>query len=354
MAEVAESADAHGLGPCGVTRGGSTPLFGTCLFSHPKMVNFLSMVIFNNKQKGTFLLLLALFLSFLVKPAEALSPTVNLDQMEEATASLEASKTAEASEAAEKAKAAAKLTETTEEVKGRLESILDKQKLGPLTVANFIKYAIRQAAEMGIPLNTIVLVFLVPVAATLIAFFRYVVGFSGFGIFTPVMISVAFIATGLGQGLILFLVILSVAILFRFLTRRLRIHFLARMSLLLLFISWGVFGLFYFGPKAGFNQVADISIFPILIMILLVENFMEILIGKSRHEAFRMTWQTLLVAIVGYYLFNWSWLQEQVLLHPEPIFLLVILFNLFLGRYTKLRLSEYPRFWPIIKSKKPS
>jgi len=203
----------------------------------------------------------------------------------------------------------------------------------------------------GIP---IVLVFLVPVAATLIAFFRYVVGFSGFGIFTPVMISVAFIATGLGQGLILFLVILSVAILFRFLTRRLKIHFLARMSLLLLFISWGVFGLFYFGPKAGFNQVADISIFPILIMILLVENFMEILIGKSRREAFQMTWQTLLVAIVGYYLFNWSWLQEQVLLHPEPIFLLVILFNLFLGRYTKLRLSEYPRFWPIIKSKKPS
>ena len=207
---------------------------------------------------------------------------------------------------------------------------------------------------MGIPLNTIVLVFLVPVAATLIAFFRYVVGFSGFGIFTPVMISVAFIATGLGQGLILFLVILFVAILFRFLTRRLKIHFLARMSLLLLFISWGVFGLFYFGPKAGFNQVADISIFPILIMILLVENFMEILIGKSCREAFQMTWQTLLVAIVGYYLFNWSWLQEQVLLHPEPIFLLVILFNLFLGRYTKLRLSEYPRFSPIIKSKKSS
>ncbi len=351
---MAESADAHGLGPCGVTRGGSTPLFGTCLFSRLKMVNFLSMIIFNNKQRGAFLLSLALFLGFLVRPAEALSPPANLSQREEATASLEASEAAEATEAAEKAKAAAKLTETTEEVKGRLESILDKQKLGPLTVTNFIKYAIRQAAEMGIPLNTIVLVFLVPVAATLIAFFRYVVGFSGFGIFTPVMISVAFIATGLGQGLILFLVILFVAILFRFLTRRLKIHFLARMSLLLLFISWGVFGLFYFGPKAGFNQVADISIFPILIIILLIENFMEILIGKSRREAFQMTWQTLLVAIVGYYLFNWSWLQEQVLLHPEPIFLLVILFNLFLGRYTKLRLSEYPRFSPIIKSKKSS
>ena len=33
LAEVAESADAHGLGPCGATRGGSTPLFGTCIFS---------------------------------------------------------------------------------------------------------------------------------------------------------------------------------------------------------------------------------------------------------------------------------------------------------------------------------
>ena len=66
------------------------------------------------------MLLLALFLGFLARPAEALSPPANLSQREEATASFEASETAEASEAAEKAKAAAKLTETTEEVKGRL------------------------------------------------------------------------------------------------------------------------------------------------------------------------------------------------------------------------------------------
>ncbi|MBP8591435.1 hypothetical protein KBI33_03170 [Candidatus Shapirobacteria bacterium] len=311
------------------------------------------MAIVNKVKPAITIFLLSLFfLELLTTPIGALSPTIATNKPEEATISADAIPAVEGSSEAEKAKAAAKLTETTEEVRGRLESILDKQKLGPLAVTNFIKYAIRQATGRGIPLNTIVLVFLVPVAATLIAFFRYVIGFAGFGIFTPVMISVAFIATGLTQGLVLFLTILFTAILFRFLTRRLRTHFLARMSLLLLFISLGVFGLFYFGPKLGFPQVADISIFPILIIILLVENFMEILIGKSRHEAFQMTWQTLLIAIVGFYLFRWSWLQEQVLLHPEAIFLLVILANLFLGRYTKLRLLEYPRFRSIAKSKK--
>ena len=266
------------------------------------------------------------------------SPVLEGEQDEEATEAVEV-----------KEEKAEKITESTEEVKGRLTLILENQKLAPRGIGNFLKYAIRKSVSYGIPPNTIVLVFLLPVVATLIAAVRHIIGISGFGIFTPVMISVAFIATGLSQGLILFLVVLSVAILTRMVLRKTRVHFLPRMSLLLWAICLAVFALLYFGPQLHFEDIADISIFPILIVILLAENFIEILIGKSSGEAIHLTWQTLLVAILGYWLLNWQSIQGFVLLNPELVSLTVLVVNIFLGRYTRLRWMEFSRFKSIFE-----
>jgi len=149
--------------------------------------------------------------------------------------------------------------------------------------------------------------------------------------------------------LVLFLVILLIANLARLILKKVRVHFLPRMSLLLWLICLGVFVLLFLGPQLGFESVTDISIFPILIVILLVENFIEVLIGKSRREAWQMTWQTLLVAILGYFLLDWQFLQSFVLLNPEVVLFLVLLVNIFIGRYSGLRLLEYRRFRSFIK-----
>jgi len=290
-----------------------------------------------------FILFLAFFLFGFASQSFALSPTPDLTITPEATVSPEATAQAEHREKTPP------LTESTEEVKDRLESILESQQLKPLGVTNFLKYAIRKAVSQNIPPNTIVLIFLLPVIATLITVFRYVVGSVGFGVFTPVMISVAFIATGLGPGLVLFLVVLLIANLARLILKKVRVHFLPRMSLLLWLICLGVFVLLFLGPQLGFESVVDISIFPILIVILLVENFIEVLIGKSRREAWQMTWQTLLVAILGYFLLDWQFLQSFVLLNPELVLFLVLLVNVLIGRYSGLRLLEYRRFRSFIK-----
>ena len=297
----------------------------------------------NKKTIIYFVLFFSFFLFGFVNLSFALSPTPDLTTTPEATVSLEATAQAEPKEKIPP------LTESTEEVKGRLESILESQQLGPLGVTNFLQYAIRKAVSQNIPPNTIVLIFLLPVIATLITVFRYVAGSVGFGVFTPVMISVAFIATGLGPGLVLFLVVLLIANLARLILKKIRVHFLPRMSLLLWLICLGVFVLLFLGPQLGFESVADISIFPILIVILLVENFIEVLIGKSRREAWQMTWQTLLVAILGYFLLDWQFLQSFVLLNPEVVLFLVLLVNIFIGRYSGLRLLEYRRFRSLVK-----
>ncbi len=282
--------------------------------------------------------------------AQGLSPAPtsqkDLSKIDEA---LEATEATEAigSEQEEKTE---KITEPTEEVKGRLTLLLESQKLGDLNFGNAVKHAIRKTVAQGIPANTVVLVFLLPLVATIITIVRYVFGISGFGIFTPVMISVAFIATGLAQGLALFLIIVTIAILARTLLRKIRVHFLPRMSLLLWFVCLGVFVLLFLGPQLGFEDLADISIFPILIVVLLAENFIEVLIGKSSTEALKMTGQTLIVAIFGYWLLNWRSLQEFVLLNPEIILLSLLIINLVIGRYSGIRWLEYRRFRSIFKS----
>ncbi|MGI6278553.1 MAG: 7TM domain-containing protein [Patescibacteria group bacterium] len=304
-----------------------------------------------NEMKKVFIWLFLLSFLFLAPLARAqvVSPTPDQEESLLENNDQEISEADEEAEEIEKEKSE-KITEPTEVVKGRLTLLLESQELGELGIANFLKYAIRKTVDQGIPPNTVVLVFLLPLVATLITIVRYVFGISGFGIFTPVMISVAFIATGLTQGLVLFLIIVTIAILARTLLRKVRVHFLPRMSLLLWFVCLGVFALLYLGPQLGFDDVADISIFPILIVVLLAENFIEVLIGKNSAEALKMTGQTLIVAIFGFWFLNWRPLQGFVLLNPELVFLTLLIINLIIGRYSGLRWLEYRRFRSIFKS----
>lgn len=209
------------------------------------------------------------------------------------------------------------------------------QRLGPLGPTNFLRHAILAAVNAGVARETIVVLLLFPLVAALIAAARYLVGLKGFGIFTPAMLAVAFLATGISEGLAMFLLILAAATLARTITRRLKMHYLARMSLLLWFVCLAVFGGIFW---------LRISIFPILILILLAENFIEVQIGKSLKEATSLTIETFILALGSYFLLSWQWLQRAVLTSPEIIVLGTAVFNLLLGRFTGLRLLEYRRF----------
>ena len=52
------------------------------------------------------------------------------------------------------------ITESTPEIKGKLESYLAEHPLKPLTVTNFLQHAIRSAVKKDVAANTIVLILL--------------------------------------------------------------------------------------------------------------------------------------------------------------------------------------------------
>lgn len=242
-----------------------------------------------------------------------------------------------------------KITEPkSEEVKGKLEAVLEEQELGPLSIDNFLKHAVRFAVARGVPANTIVLILLLPLIGALVGVLQYFIGLSGFGIFMPAMIAVTFLATGITGGLVLFGVILVATLLTGKLVSRLHLYYWPRRAITLMVVALITFVFLALSPSLGLLDLTQISIFPILFLILLSEEFTRVQLGKSRRSAISLTLGTLIVSILGASLMAWETLQQLVLLNPEASFLLVFALNIIIGRYGGWRLSEYQRFKAVL------
>lgn len=241
------------------------------------------------------------------------------------------------------------LTQTTSETISPLEKLLKDQWLGPVW-QNPVKYAIRNAVSAGVPANTIVLLLLLPIVAFVIAAFRHVIGLRGFGIFLPASLSVVFVATGPVTGIILFLVITAISLLTRFLLKKLnlRLQYLPRMSLILWAVAVGVLGILFLAPLIKRPEIFGVSIFPVLILVLLAEDFTRVQLGKSVRIALNLTVETLILSLISYFFLTLKPLQEYALLNPEITLTVVAVADILLGRFIGLRILEFWRFRKLI------
>jgi hypothetical protein len=95
------------------------------------------------------------------------------------------------------------LTQPSSETKSALATLIETHPAGPLSWDNFLRFFIERSVERGVPVNTLVLVILFPLAVTLVAASRHLIGIRGTGILTPALLAVAFLATGLWAGVVL-------------------------------------------------------------------------------------------------------------------------------------------------------
>ena len=243
------------------------------------------------------------------------------------------------------------LTQETIETIKPLEKLLNSQKLGPVW-QNPVKYAIRNAVAAGIPANTIVLLLLLPVIAFVIAAFRHVIGLRGFGIFLPASLSVVFVATGPVTGIALFLIITILSFLIRFVLKKvnLRLQYLPRMSLILWAVSVGVLGILFLAPIVNRPEIIGVSIFPVLILVLLAEDFSRVQIGKSARVALNLTVETLILSLISYLFLTLKPLQQYALLNPEITLVVTAAADILLGRFVGLRILEFYRFRKLISN----
>jgi hypothetical protein len=203
----------------------------------------------------------------------------------------------------------------------------------------------------GVPIQTIALLLMLPIIATLVAFFRQVIGIKAFGIYTPSIITFALIAfdpNGIKYGIAIFASVILVGMISRLILKNFRLLYLPRVAITLSIVSLSILGILVLGGSQQRTGLASISIFPLLIMITLSEKFVAAQIEKGSRVAFILAIETLIISVIGYYLVSWKALEALLLNYPW-IVLLTFIINFSLGKWAGLRLTEYFRFRKILR-----
>lgn len=217
--------------------------------------------------------------------------------------------------------------------------------IGP---TNFLTFGIDFLVNQGVPINSITLILMLPVIATILSFSRQVIGIKAFGIVTPAMTTLSLLVMGLQYGLIVFFAVLLAGTLTRFIMRTLHLLYLPRMALVLTSVSLAILLLFGLGVATDNTILLSFSIFPILILMLLAEEFIALQFKSGLRHALTITAWTLALAIGCFFIVSWELLRTVVISYPEVV-LLTIPFNILLGRWSGLRLTEYFRFRKLLR-----
>lgn len=214
-----------------------------------------------------------------------------------------------------------------------------------LTLSPIIKFFLSQ----GVPFTTAILILMLPIIATFIALLRQVVGIKAFGIYAPLIVTFAFLATnGIKYGVAIFIAVIFIGMLMRFVLKPFRLLYLPRVAIMLTVVAILILGILVLGGAVKRTGLASVSIFPILIMITIVEKFITVQIEKGNKVAMVLALETLVISILGYYLASWESLIRLIAAYPW-IVLFTIPINIALGKWTGLRLSEYLRFKEVFK-----
>jgi len=204
------------------------------------------------------------------------------------------------------------------------------------------------AVRSLVPLAALNFILVIPLIAFFLVIIRNVIGLETFGTFSPMLLSLAFLSTGLKWGFVVFTVIVGLGVGLRFALQRLRLHLVSRVAILIAVVAVSMVGLIVLGAAFGVGALLHASIFPMVIMANTIENFSNTQLERGTAEALRLTGNTLLVATCSYLGIEESGLKPFVLTFPE-LLIGVIGVELLLGRWRGLRLLEYVRFYGLMQ-----
>ena len=246
---------------------------------------------------------------------------------------------------------------TAEEAKQTIiTSSIDHRLLGPFSartvkdigITNAISFGINYLVNKGVPINSVTLILMLPVIATILSFSRQVIGLKAFGLITPTMTTLSFLVMGLPYGLIIFAAVLLSGALTRLILNKLHLLYLPRMALVLTSASIAILLVFGLSATTDNSILASFSIFPILMLTLLAEEFIALQFKSGAKNAFTVTTWTLILSIGCYFIVSWQLLRTIIVSYPE-IVLLTIPLNILFGRWSGLRITEYIRFRHLLR-----
>lgn len=199
----------------------------------------------------------------------------------------------------------------------------------------------------GVPSETILLLLLLPIIATILTFLKQVVGITTFGLFTPSIIVLSFLALGWPAGVAFLLIIIATGYATRVFMQRWRMLYIPKVAIVLTVVTLTLLILLALGASIGLRFPRE-TIFILLIMSTLSESFMNLKTEEGWGSALIGVVETILAALLCVFIVQTPLVQSYILAYPE-IILITIIINIVLGRWTGLRLVEYFRFREVFK-----
>lgn len=222
------------------------------------------------------------------------------------------------------------------------EVIIQNTSRDSLRPWNIFSWIVTFMLKHGIPSQTVILLLMLPIIATILAFLKQFVGLTSFGLYTPSIIALSFLSLGWVVGLLFLLCIVFASYAARRVMRRWRMLFVPKMAIVLAFTSFIL--LLMLAVGAYFNIVlAPDTIFVLLIMSTLSESLLTTSIEEGWRSAIQGIVETIVSALLCVLIVRLPSFQSFILAYPEAL-LLTIVANILLGRYAGLRLTEYFRF----------
>ena len=184
---------------------------------------------------------------------------------------------------------------------------------------------------------------LIPFGILLIVILRNFVGLSSFGTFAPVLIALAFRETELFKGIMLFILIVSLGLGFRFYLERLRLLLVPRLAAVVTIVVLLMTTISIISYEMGMETGLSVSLFPMIIISLVIERMSIVWEERGAGTALREGAGSLLMASLAFLVMGIDILRYWVAVFPE-VNLIALGLLVAMGRYTGFKLTELWRF----------
>ncbi|MDH4199437.1 MAG: hypothetical protein OEV66_03565, partial [Spirochaetia bacterium] len=227
------------------------------------------------------------------------------------------------------------------------ESMNDNYQDIPLNINNLVS----QFEKFNLSLDIFVYLVMLPFAALISVILKNIVGLETFGTFLPILIASVLHNIGVFTGLgVFFGIILTVYFINLFISR-LDLLYHPKMAILLSFVILCLLGVFSLGLSYKIYSLVYVVFFPVAIVAITIHRVILLIEEGSFKRLLSVSANTVIVIITVYYFIHSTFLQLVMLSFPEVI-LMLIGFNIIVGRWAGFRLMEYFRFAELIREAK--
>ncbi|PIY17423.1 hypothetical protein COZ14_03065 [Candidatus Dojkabacteria bacterium CG_4_10_14_3_um_filter_Dojkabacteria_WS6_41_9] len=201
-----------------------------------------------------------------------------------------------------------------------------------------------------------------PIILTIIAVSRYVIGFKAWKNYPVLALSLAYYLffqllestwVALLFWALFVIIIIGSAITTRFLIRRLKINYYARIAVMYLIATIAaLFAIAVIGNTSLGTLVTD-PLFGIAIFLVgtAIDELATLLFKKDLQEFLRRLISTVGISLLSGLIITWAWWNGVITVHHE-ILVVVLIADLIVAFWTAIRFTELIRFSSIIKNQR--